>query len=277
MRILVTGGSGFLGRELVSRATAAGHEVAATYLAGTVGAQVTWHRVDVRVPGDVRDCLDRTRPDVVIHTAYLKSDWMTTADGAARVASAAAAVDARVIHVSSRAVFSGRADSYDETAPPDPVSVYGAAKAAAETAVKHLQPDSVIARTSLIVGSAGDSPDELLVHALANGGPGALFTDETVGAVHVADLASALLELAEGSRTGVHHLDGPDQISRHELGLLIAERDGLASEALPTATRAGSGPSGPLQVVLDCTDTRRHLRTRLRGAREFLRRPEMIA
>ena len=69
------------------------------------------------------------------------------------------------MHVSSDAVFSGHAERYDETCPPDPTAPYGAAKAAAETAVRGLDPAAVIARTSLIIGN-GDSPHEAYVHAL---------------------------------------------------------------------------------------------------------------
>jgi dTDP-4-dehydrorhamnose reductase len=67
--------------------------------------------------------------------------------------------------------------NYDETHPPDPVTPYGAAKAGAETAVKGIAAGAVIARTSLIIGD-GDSQHERLVHALAAGARGALFTDE---------------------------------------------------------------------------------------------------
>jgi dTDP-4-dehydrorhamnose reductase len=54
-------------------------------------------------------------------------------------------------------VFAGTRPRYDETHLPDPTTPYGAAKAAAETAVKGITPTAVIARTSLIIGD-GDSP-----------------------------------------------------------------------------------------------------------------------
>ncbi|MFF9922789.1 hypothetical protein ACF1HG_35355, partial [Streptomyces globisporus] len=84
-------------------------------------------------------------------------------------------------------------------------------------------------------------------------------------------LASALLELADGSAAGIHHVAGPDALSRHQLGVLIAERDGLDASRLPTGQRADSTTPGPLDIRLDSQATQRHLRTRLRGAREFLR------
>jgi len=231
---------------------------------------VDWCTLDIRRRDDVTALTRRVRPDAVINAAYRKSDWAVTADGGAHVALAAAAAGARLVHVSSDALFSGTAPCYDETSPPDPVTPYGAAKAAAETAVKGIAPDAVIARTSLIIGD-GDSVHECLVHAMAAGtAPGFLYTDEVRCPVHVADLAAALLELAAGPHAGVCHVAGPDAVSRHELGLLIAARDGLDPSALLAGPRpAGQFPS-PLDLRLDGTATQARLTTRLRGAREFL-------
>jgi dTDP-4-dehydrorhamnose reductase len=155
--LLVIGGSGFLGLRVSRQAQLAGHRVVATFCTNaSTTADVDWRMVDVRCRDDVTALACRTRPEVIINAAYRQSDWATTADGGMHVALAAAAAGARLVHVSSDAVFSGAASSYDETCQPDPVTPYGAAKAAAETAVKGVTPTAVIIRTSLIIGG-GDS------------------------------------------------------------------------------------------------------------------------
>jgi len=271
MDLLVIGGSGLLGLRLTRQARLAGHSVVASFHASVPPAtDIEWRKLDIRRPDDVTALALSIRPNAIINAAYQKSDWETTADGAANVALAAVATGARLVHVSSDAVFSGAARSYDETRQPDPVTPYGAAKAAAETAVKGITPAAIIARTSLIIGD-GDSPPERLVHAVASGAAvGVLFTDEVRCPVHVTDLASALLELAASPHAGVCHVAGSDAVSRYELGLLIAARDGLDPAALPTGLRAASGPPGALDVRLDSTKTQARLTTRIRGAREFL-------
>jgi dTDP-4-dehydrorhamnose reductase len=103
-----------------------------------------------------------------------------------------------------------------------------------------------------------------LVHRLAAGAPGSLFTDNIRCPVHVSDLAPALLELLESDHAGVAHLAGPEPISRYDMGRLIAERDGIDPAALPR----GSGPS---DIRLDSTHTQFLLKTTLRGVSEFLR------
>jgi dTDP-4-dehydrorhamnose reductase len=233
-------------------------------------AGVDWRGLDIRRRGDVAALVEQTRPAVVVNAAYQKADWATTADGAMHVVAAAAAFGARLVHVSSDAVFSGRAPRYDETCLPDPTTPYGAAKAAAETAVKGLDPSAVIVRTSLVIGD-GDSPHEAYVHSLAAGATaGVLFTDDVRCPVHVTDLASALLELAGSGYSGVHHVVGADAVNRHELGVLIARRDGLDHANLPAGLRAAAGLPGALDLRVDCTLTQSRLNTRLRGAREFL-------
>jgi dTDP-4-dehydrorhamnose reductase len=272
MTVLVIGGSGFLGTELVRQATATGHETAATFASRPGRALgVAWHSLDLRDPARVTRVIADVAPSVVVNASSGQSDWAVTADGAVRVALAAAEQGCRLVHVSSDAVFSGAHVRYDESCLPDPLTPYGAAKAAAETAVRLLVPGAAVARTSLITGH-GRSVHELTVHALATGTrDGVLFTDDIRCPVHVEDLAAALWEIALSDMAGVLHLAGPDALSRHELGVLIARREGLDDARLPTGRRADTSLPGALDVRLDGHATQERLRTRLRGAREFLR------
>jgi dTDP-4-dehydrorhamnose reductase len=273
MNILIVGGSGFLGRELAQQTSAAGHAVTATFAtrAGDIPG-IRWLRMDLCHGEEITPALREAQPDVVVNAAYRKADWATTADGAIRLAMAAAQHGSRLVHVSSDAVFSGADVRYDESATPDPITPYGAAKAAAETAIRLFAPAAVIARTSLIVGGGG-SVHEAFIHDLATGRQnGVLFTDDIRCPVHVADLARAILELTASDHAGVCHLAGSDAVSRHELGLLIADRDELDASMLTAGRRADTGSPGALDVRLDSARTQRTLRTDLRGARDFLRR-----
>ncbi|WP_328884976.1 SDR family oxidoreductase [Streptomyces sp. NBC_00316] len=273
MRTLIVGGSGFLGRELSQQASASGHAVTATFATRAHAIPgIRWVPMDLRHGEEIAQVLKETEPDLVINAAYRQTDWAATADGAIRLAMAATRHGSRLVHVSSDAVFSGAEVRYDETALPDPITPYGAAKAAAETAIRLLAPSAVIARTSLIIGD-GSSAHEQFVHDLASGRrEGVLFTDDIRCPVHVADLAAAILELATSRHAGVCHLAGSDAVNRHELGVLIAHRDGLDPCALTAGRRIGSGFPGALDVRLDSTRTQRALRTTLRGARDFLAR-----
>ncbi|WP_331741668.1 sugar nucleotide-binding protein [Streptomyces sp. NBC_01006] len=273
MTVLIIGGSGFLGTELIRQARAAGHAPAATYATRPGDtSQAEWHPLDLQDGGQLNAVMAHVSPHLVVNASSGKADWAVTAQGPVRLAMAAAKYGSRLVHVSSDAVFSGTRARYDETCLPDPTTPYGAAKAAAETGVLVVHPQAVVARTSLIIGH-GRSVHERIVHELAAGSrDGALFTDDVRCPVHVGDLAGALLELAAGEAAGIHHLAGSDALSRYELGILIARRDGLDVSRLPMGLRAHTTLPGALDVRLDARATQRNLRTALRGARQFLHR-----
>jgi dTDP-4-dehydrorhamnose reductase len=256
VRLLVTGAAGLLGNELLRLAE---HEVVPTYHSQPVPGGV---QLDVRRHDQVLDVIRQVRPDGIIHAAYKQSDWATTAVGAANIAGAARG--ARLVFVSSDAVFRGRDTSYDEDEPPCPDTPYGAAKAAAETAVRAIDPSAVIARTSIIVGSQGRSATERLVHDLAAGHPGSLYSGNIRCPVHVADLAAALLELLTSDHSGVAHIAGPQPLTRYDLGRLIAVRDGLDPDRLTFTAGESSN------IRLDARRTQQLLTTRLRPPVEFL-------
>jgi dTDP-4-dehydrorhamnose reductase len=254
--LLVTGAAGLLGRQLLR---AAGHEVVPAYHSEAVPGGV---KLDVRHRDEVRAVIHTVRPDGIIHTAYKQDDWATTAEGAVNVALAAGG--ARLVFVSSDAVFGPRDVAYQEHELPCPATPYGAAKAAAETAIQAILPKAVIARTSLIIGSDGRSEEEQRAHRLAAGEPGAFYTGNIRCPVHVADLAAALLELLTSDVAGIAHVAGPEALSRLELGRRIAIRDGLDPEILPSV------PGDPSDIRLDSRRTQELLTTRLRPATEFL-------
>jgi len=259
MRILITGATGHLGQRLMSRGAAAGHDVTGT--SRSLG-------LDIRSRPEVFAFFHGTSFDAVIHTASARSDWDVVATGAGHLA--ACFPEARFVHVSSDAIFAGRAgDEYDESERPDPVYRYGAAKAAAEEAVRAVSPGAAIVRTSLILG--GDGAHETLVHDLIAGRvDGALYTDMVRKPIHADDLADALLELAATDHAGILNVAGADPINRYDLGVRIARRDGLDPAALKPGTIAETGLRLPTDVRLDITKARSLLTTRLRGVDEFL-------
>jgi dTDP-4-dehydrorhamnose reductase len=278
-RLLVTGGTGQLGGELVRRAALPGWDVTATYLSTEPPRQrpdgVHWVRLDVTDRPAVDALLGELDPDAVVHTAYLR-DGPRAADvtvgGAVAVAAAARRVGARLVHLSTDVVFAGdRSGRYTEDDEPDPVSAYGAAKAESERAVLQLLPAALVVRTSLLYGGTVPGPHEEAALEAAQGERDAVFfTDEFRCPTVVGDLADALLDLLRTDASGVLHVAGPDAVSRYEFARLVVAAAGLPVERLREGRSADSGLVRALNCVLDSSRAAALVPTPPRGVREVL-------
>lgn len=269
-RLLVTGGSGYLGREVVRRAAAAGW-----IAVGTCFRTAGLTPLDVRDHAAVAAVIAAVRPDHVIHTAYLQDGpeaWATNVDGTANVAAAAAAAGARLVHLSTDLVFDGRAGRpYREDDPADPILEYGRAKVAAERAATAAHPGAVLVRTSLIYGGDELSGHERRILEVADGSADfAFFTDELRCPVRVSDLARALLALAPTAVCGPLHLAGTDGVSRYEFACLVAAARGRRTDHLRTTTSAETAPGRPRDCRLDCEKATALLGGALPGVRSVL-------
>lgn len=269
-RVFITGGSGYLGQTLVP-AAAARHEVCFTYFTNPAPGLPGGVCLDVRDGRAVRDLILAWRPDVIIHTVGSNRQsnmGEVIVQGTTHVAAAAAEASARLIHLSSDAVFDGRQGPYRESDPRRPIHAYGRAKAAAEQAVAH-HPNHVIVRTSLIYGfDRMDLGTTWMAQALAEGRPVTLFTDQWRNPVWVESLSQACLELVALDYCGILHVAGEQALSRAEFGQRLLEWWNV-----PGRQQAQVGLSSdewPHDCRLDISLARQLLQTPLPGVDEVL-------
>jgi dTDP-4-dehydrorhamnose reductase len=184
------------------------------------------------------------------------------------------AADADFIFFSTDLVFDGAKGNYIETDQVNPLSVYAATKAAAESIVLR-NPRHVIVRTSL---NSGVSPggrtayNEQIRAAWADGKTVNLFHDEFRSPISATATARALWELAARPRGGLWHLAGAERLSRLQIGRLLASRHSeLPARIESSSLRDYQGPPRPADTSLNCAKLQQHLSFRLPSLTTWLR------
>jgi len=248
MRLLVTGAGGMLGHRVCSRARALGHDVTACERA----------QLDVTDAGACARVLEAAEPDAVINcAAYTRVDDAETerdaamavnAAGAGNVARAAAAIGARIVHVSTDYVFNGdRDEPWVESDPVDPQSVYGLSKLRGEELVADATPRHAIARTAWLFGVGGPNFVDTMLRLASERDEVSVVTDQVGCPTWTGHLADALIELAElaggDDVFGIHHLAAQGSCSWNELAIEVFDQAGVACRVLPTTSDAFKRPA----------------------------------
>jgi dTDP-4-dehydrorhamnose reductase len=260
MKLVVTGASGFLGREVCLAALRRGHDVLA--LGGTRAPAVPGVRqaraFDLCAEAALEALVLEEFPHAVVHCAALPTIETCLADPAKakalntevpkKLAQLCFHLGAKLVHVSTDTVFDGVAGNYQPTDAPAPLNLYGETKAAAEVEVlRYGREHAAVLRTSPIIGNSpgGDRGlHERLFASWKEGRPTPLFTDEIRQPVEVSNLADVTVELCERANlSGLFHWAGTEALSRHEIGGRIARHFGLDADALVRATSRAEVPA----------------------------------
>jgi len=149
MKIMVTGGAGFIGSNVVDGLIDAGHEVVVvdnlyTGRRSNVNPQAMFYEMDVRSP-QISELIDKEKPDILNHHAAQMSVPDSVADplfdadvnikGLLNLLEAGRKHGVRkVVFISSGGAIYGEADEYptSEAYPPKPLSPYAVSKYASE-------------------------------------------------------------------------------------------------------------------------------------------------
>jgi len=264
MDVLVIGGSGLVGSNVVRAADDRGADVTATYRTNETAETAV--ELDVTDRDVTAAVLQRTSPDVVVNTAAFHAvdaceeerdrAWTVNATGARNVARAADAVDAHLVHVSTDYVFPGHPAEapYDEDDPVSPLNYYGRTKYAGEQAVQIADRWTVV-RPSVVYGVSSGNFLTWALGELEAGNELTIVDDQVSVPTYAPDLAQACLEVFEKGLTGVFHAAGPDSMSRYEFTVGLAETFGYDPDLVsPISTEAfGQEAPRPTDSSLDST------------------------
>jgi dTDP-4-dehydrorhamnose reductase len=239
-RLVITGAGGQLGSLLTAQAIREGRDVLAR-------KSSEWDIID---PAAAEQIIQTG--DVVINcAAYTDVDAAETDEAAAyavnatgpeNLARACARVGAQLIHVSTDFVFNGdfsdhQPRPYEPDDPTGPQGVYAASKLAGEQAVLAALPEAsqgVVVRTAWVYTGGVERSDFVAVmqRLAAGDGPIKVVDDQIGSPTYAADLAAALLELADRFPVegGLLHAANEGVVSRFELARAVFEECGADAD-----------------------------------------------
>jgi UDP-glucose 4-epimerase len=276
MRVLVTGGAGFIGSHLADAFLARGDEVnvADDLSAGRPGRlddQVVLHKVGMGDAASLGAVVAQTRPELICHLAA-QIDVRLSVDspahdteinvlGTVNVLEAARAVDARVLFASSGGAISGRDAPIpsSEDFLPLPESPYGVAKYCAEQYIGlynrlHHTRHSIM-RLANVYGPRQDPGGEagvipIFCRAVLTGTPPTVYGDgtQTRDYVHVRDVVRGFLAAAAAPGPGTWNIGTGTEVSVLGLVQIIAAAAGRPVRLEFMPPRAGELQRSVLDV-----------------------------
>lgn len=279
MKVLVTGASGQLGRDVVLLLEKEGHDILAC----------DRDQMDITNQAQCNEVISSYHPEVIIHcAAYTAVDaaetdtdgaYKVNAVGTRNVAVAAEKVGAKLIYISTDYVFDGQSTTpyqeYDDT---NPRSVYGKSKRAGEWLVQSLCSKWFVVRTSWVYGLHGNNFVKTMLKLGQEKPKLQVVHDQKGSPTYTVDLALFLIELMGTEMYGVYHASNRGECTWYEFTQAIFEEAqtvvgvSIQAELEPCTTEQFPRPAPrPVNSVMDHLSIRTNGLTDLRPWREGLR------
>lgn len=239
MRILITGGSGLLGKSLLETAPKE-YILSLTYNKNWPldTKQAIWYHLDVRNRADIFELFELVKPNVVIHCAsigsvdFTENNYQPVRDvnvgGLGHIIDACNGYKSKLIYISTNAVFSGKHPPYCEESPLEPVNSYGVIKREAERLVRDTANKWLIIRPFMLYGwpySGGRTNWAVkIINALSQEDKQKLVNDVIWMPTYAPDCAEVIWHLASKEiDKEIFNVASPERVTLYEFGLQVCD------------------------------------------------------
>ncbi len=252
-KLLITGGSGFLGWNLAKWA-ADSYDVHFTYKHHPISIEgCQEYHLTLQNRPEIEEVVEDIQPKIIIHTAALANvdicekhrsiAYEINVAATSYLAKCAERLNCRVVYISTDLIFDGQVGNYSETDKPNPLNYYGETKLLGEKAIMSTSTDYLILRMALMYG-IGNGINGCFTDWIRSGlereKPVLLYTDQYRTPLFVLDGVCGLLELLEKPvKNEIFHLAGSERLNRYDLGRKFAKIFGYNDQWLrPTKMQA---------------------------------------
>jgi dTDP-4-dehydrorhamnose reductase len=180
--------------------------------------------------------------------------WRTNVEGLVNLLSIIVERDIRLVHLSIDLVFSGTPHSpfplppYVESAPTDPITVYGKTMVSAEQLLADWMPTACILRISLPMGVSFNGHAgaiDWIQSRFKKGRPATLYFDEIRTPAYTDCLNRLYERVLASDLAGLYHAGGPRPLSLYEIAQVVNRVGGYDPNLLMGCPRIEAGPIPP--------------------------------
>lgn len=261
--VLVTGSNGLLGQKITSAILSAKQFNLVATSKGENRFKITqgyvYAEMDILDPVNVRDVLERYRPDAIIHTAALTNvdkcetekelAYALNVEAVKTLITICEEYNIQLVHLSTDFIFDGLNGPYLESDVPNPLSYYGKTKLEAEELIQSASCKWAILRTIIVYGIISDESRSNIVlwakGALEKGIPINVVNDQWRMPTLAEDLAAACLLVIEKDAHGVFNISGKDMMGVSELVFRVADFWNLNKELITEISAASLNQPAP--------------------------------
>ena len=271
MKILITGATGKLGRQL-TRQLMKKHDVIGT----------DTQKLDVTDYAACHQLIHDTAPDIVLHpAAWTDVDacahnphkaLLINGVGTHNIAANTAQLGIPVLYVSSNEVFDGRLNRpYTEFDVTNPINPYGYSKWYGERAVLQSNPRHYIVRTAWLFAHGGNNFVQAILQAAEAGKSLRVVTNEVANPTYASDVASAIAALIETQRYGSYHFVNEGAVSRWNFARYLLDHSGFRNTPIKRVSlHKWQRPSLPPEYTELANIAGAHIGIRLRPWQESI-------
>lgn len=267
-KILVTGASGFIGRQAVSILSAEGYDVHAADLKTIEdgGKTVHWHKTDLMDCVQVSRLMSEVRPDALLHFAWyaIPGKYWISLENLRWVGASLELLKEFYDKGGKRVVMAGTCAEYDWKyeicsefkTPLKPATLYGTCKKSLyemlEAFSKETGLSSAWGRVFFLYGPH-EYPDRLVpvvINSLLNGKPCALSNGMQIrDFLYVEDVASAFVALLKSDIRGPVNIGSGNPVPMREVACAIGKK--LGRPDLINFSKRGLPASEPMRLEAD--------------------------
>jgi len=261
-KILVTGASGQLGREIQALAihfpefdfVFADRDTLPVDDPAKIAAAFATHKPDYCINCAAYTAVDKAESDK--ETAF-----RINGDAPGYLADACKATGALLIHISTDYVFPGdSATPLRESDPTGPINIYGASKLEGERQCMEKYPQgTAIIRTAWVYSEFGNNFVKTMIRLMKERPAINVVNDQIGSPTYAADLAAAILQIIAAKRfvPGIYHYSNQGSISWYQFALAIRDKIGSSCTVNPIPTSGFPTPAArPHYSLLDKTHIR---------------------